>query len=219
MNGENSTKRQSLNEPDAGRTVWLWTGASALGTSIGAMLALILFPSAAFASNPTGQFSWNLVGFALAIGVPLGVSQWLVLRQLLKYRLANDSLSLHLWIPATSVGIAVMVMPLWWWDAEVFIFAPWVVAYVMFPGMILLGIAQWLILYRLISVRFTWVLRTIAGAAIGSILGLVVAFFLTPIPLEITWSFLAGAGIGRLQAMGLVSSVFTSTDREENLRS
>lgn len=214
MNRETSTKRQTRGEPDAGRTVWLWTGASALATSSGAVLALVLFPSAAFGRNPTGQFSWNLVGCALAIGVPLGVSQWLVLRHVLKYRLANNSLFLHLWIPSTSVGIAVMIMPLWWWDAEVFIFAPWTVAYAMFPGMILMGVAQWFILFRLISIRFTWALRTITGAAIGSILGLVVAFFLMPIPLEVTWSFVAGAGIGRLQAIGLVASLSTDSSGE-----
>jgi hypothetical protein len=193
----------------------IWTIGSALGTLIGAVLALILFPSAAFARNPTGQFGWNLVGFALAIGIPMGLSQWWVLRHILKSRSAKKGLFLHLWIPVTSVGIAVMILPLWWYDAEAFLFMPWLVAYPMFPGMILLGVTQWFLLYQLISARFTWALLTIMGAAIGSILGLVIAFFL-PLPLELTWSFVTGGSIGLLQAIGLSSNL--PSDRSEEIQ-
>jgi hypothetical protein len=207
MNNQTVSTRELRAKLNGSRTLWLWIGGSAIGALVGAWLALTLFPSAAFARNPTGQFGWNLVGFALSIGIPLAISQWLALRCILRYREAAHSLFLVLWIPATSIGIALMILPLWWWNAEQFALMPWLVAFPMLPGMISLGLAQWLLLYRLISGRFIWALLTIMGAAIGSILGLVAAFFLQPISLELTWAFMTGAGIGVLQSIGLAADL------------
>jgi len=106
---------------------------------------LTFFPGAAFGASPTGQFGWHLVGFASLIGAALGLSQWVVLRHLLKPANATDRLLLHLWIPATSLGIVAMLMPLWWLDAEVFILLPWMSAGPMIPGIVLLGILQQLV--------------------------------------------------------------------------
>ncbi len=207
MNDETLSKRERRSKPNGSRTLWLWVGASGTGALVGARLALTLFPSAAFARNPTGEFGWNLAGFAFSVGIPLAISQWLALRYILRQREAAHSLFLILWIPVTSIGIAVMILPLWWWNAEAFAFMPWLVAFPMLPGMIVLGLAQWLLMYRLISARSVWALLTIMGAAIGSILGLVASFFLQPIPLELTWAFMTGAGIGVLQAIELVSDL------------
>lgn len=217
MNSEPLPKHEPRTEPDASRTLWLWIGGTGIGALAGARLALALFPSAAFARNPTGQFGWNLVGFALAVGIPLATAQWLVLRHVLRYREAASSSFLVLWIPATSVGIALMILPLWWWEAQAFFFLPWLVAFPMLPGMVFLGLAQWFLLYRIISGRFTWALLTILGAGIGSILGLVAAFFLQPIPLELTWACVTGAGIGVLQGIGLVSDLQADRGRQKQL--
>ena len=87
----------------------------------------------------------------------------------------------------------------------------------MLPGMIFLGLGQWLVLYRVITARIIWVLRTIAGAAIGAVLGLVVAFgfsFLS-LPLEATWAFVLGASIGALQRSALASDLDTDLRRRE----
>ena len=195
--------------------LWIWgTGIAAL---VGAGLAVTLFPSAAFGRNPTGQFDWKLVGFALAIGIPFAVSQWLTLRFVPRYRKTANISFLVLWIPITSIGITLMMLPLWWTDAVVFFVAPWTAAIVMLPGMIFLGLGQWLVLYRVITARIIWVLRTIAGAAIGAVLGLVVAFgfsFLS-LPLEATWAFVLGASIGALQRSALASDLDTDLRRRE----
>ncbi len=109
------------------------------------------------------------------------------------------------------------MLPLWWTDAEVFFFAPWAAAVVMLPGMIFLGLGQWLVLYRVITARIIWVLRTIVGAAIGAVLGLVVAFAfsLVSIPPEATWAFVIGASIGALQRNALVSDLNADLRRRE----
>jgi len=207
MNNENLSQPELPNQPDGSRALWLWIGASAIGALAGARLALILFPSAAFARNPLGQYDWNLVGFAFSVAIPLAIAQWLALRHALRGRKAAQSVFLFLWIPVTSIGIAVMILPLWAWNAEEFAVLPWLVALPMLPGMICLGLGQWLLLYRLISARAIWALLTIMGAAIGAILGLVAAFFLQPIRLELTWAFMTGAGIGALQAIELVAAL------------
>ena len=191
------------------RLAWLWICGTGISALVGAGLALILFPSAAFARNPTGQFGWNLVGFALAIGIPFAISQWMILRYFPRYRKTAKISFLVLWIPVTSIGITLMILPLWWLDVMVLILAPWVVVVKMLPGMIVLGLGQWFVLYRVITARFIWVLRTILGAAIGAVLGLAVAIALSLIslPLETTWALVIGASIGALQRVVLVSDL------------
>ena len=205
----------------------LWIGASALGSLIGAVAALTFFPSAAFGANPTGQFGWHLVGFASLIGAALGLSQWVVLRHLLKPANATDRLLLHLWIPATSLGIVAMLMPLWWRDAEVFILLPWMSAGPMIPGIVLLGILQQLILRRLISIRLHWIPPTLIGVTIGSTLGLIavigVALFTIEnriaiqFSIDLAWSSVTGIFLGLFQARALAANLPTGR-RHEDLR-
>jgi hypothetical protein len=135
MNNETLfSKRDLRNKPNRSRTLLLWIGASATGALAGAGLALIVFPSGAFARNPAGQFGWNLVGFALSIGIPLAIFQWLALRYILRFREVAHSLFLVLWIPVTSIGTALMILPLWSWSASEFVRMPWLVAFPMLPG-------------------------------------------------------------------------------------
>jgi hypothetical protein len=203
-------------KPRAPRALALWVGASAVGALAGAQLALLLFPDAAFGRNPVGQFSWHLIGFALCMGFPVAGLQWLALRHLLRKCEPSRRSSLILWIPATSIGIALTILPLWWWDAVVFAFLPVVVLVPMLPGMICLGLIQRLLLEGLILTRYSWTIATIVGGTIGSIVGLIAGFAL-PIPLELTWAFATGAGIGVLQGSVLDSSSETN-GRDEVVR-
>lgn len=183
---------------------WLWIFGSGIGAMVGAILALILLPSAGFAVNPTGQFGWNLVGFAFVIGISFAISQWLILTYVPQYRKAVKTPFLGMLIPVSSIGITLMILPLWWWDATAFMNAPWYVVIPMLPGMIFLGLGQWLVIYGVNVARAIWALFTIIGAMTGAVIGLVMAFFL-PIPLEATWAFVTAAGIGAFQGFVLTS--------------
>lgn len=200
MNSETPSKDKISDKSERSRTLWFWIGGSAVGALVGAGLALILFPI-------VGLGGRNLVGFALAIGIAFGISQWLVLRYVPRYREEANTSWLVLWIPVTSIGVAAMILPLWWWPAEQSFWQPWLVVLPMLPGMIFLGLVQWFLLYRVISASFIWVVLTIVGAAVGSILGLVAASFPLPFPGEATWAFVTGAGIGVLQGIALVSDL------------
>jgi len=205
----------------------LWTCGSALGTLIGAIGALAFFPSAAFGANPTGQFGWHLVGFASLIGASLGLAQWAILLHLLKPTHATNRLILHLWIPATAMGIVAMLMPLWWQDAAVLVFLPLMGAAIMIPGCVLLGIAQQLILRRLIAARLVWVQPTLIGVVIGSTLGLIAvigaAFFVhetgieIPFSIDLAWSLVTGTFLGLFQARALGANL-SARHRHEDLR-
>jgi len=199
---------------NAPRAPWLWIWGSGIGAFVGAVFALALFPSAGFGIHPIGQFSWHLVGFAFSIGISFAVSQWIILRHAARYRKIANIPLLVMWIPVSSIGVTFMILPLWRWDAGVFMYAPWYVVVPMLPGMIFLGLGQWLILYRGITARIIWVLFTIMGAMAGAVAGLVVAFYL-PLPLEATWAFVTAAGIGALQGFVLASDLDTDLRRQE----
>jgi len=181
---------------------WLWAGASGVATMIGAAAALRLFPGAAFAANPTGQLGWNLVGVALGVGIPFALAQWLLLQLRIGIQGPLRALLLVCWIPASASGIAVMILPLYWWHATVLMFNPWMVVVPTLPGILLLGVMQWLILYALLRVRFKWATLTITGALVGVLLGLLASVF-TPLPLEPTWALVTGFSIGAFQSSAL----------------
>jgi hypothetical protein len=204
MDDETPKNNQFLTKHIVSRTRWLWVFGSGIGTLVGAGLALSMFPGAAFGRNPIGQFGWNLVGFSLAIGIPIALSQWLILRYVLRYRETANTSFLILWIPVTSIGLVSMILPLWWWSAAEFLFFPPIVVVPMFPGMIILGLGQWLILRQLIAATFTWVVRTIIGAAIGALFGFLVVRLAFPIPLEAMWAFVIMVSIAALQWTALV---------------
>ncbi|MDA9982817.1 hypothetical protein N9H39_08810 [Gammaproteobacteria bacterium] len=182
---------------------------------MGVVFALYQFPDAAFARNPVGQFGWHLVGFASAIGIPLAVSQWVILSYIPKYRKSANVSYLILWIPITSIGIILTILPLWFWDASAFAAMPLLVMAPILPGAIFLGFGQWFVLHQVIMAKITWVARTIIGIAIGATVGLLAAF-ITPFPMELTWAFVTGVGIGIFQGGGLTSELDTDLKRQEN---
>ena len=190
------------------RIGWWWVGVNGIGMLIGAEIAMRNFPGAAFAANPTGKFGWHLVGFAFSIAIPSALAQWALLQVTFgSQQLARTSVLL-LWIPISSVGLAAMIFPLWWWDATVFVFAPWAVVLPVLPGGILLGLGQWFVLRRIARVDFIWPILTVIGVAAGALVGLIIGFWF-PLPLEITWAFIAGASIGVFQC-GAMSDIAVS---------
>lgn len=75
---------------------------------------------------------------------------------------------------------------------------------VMLPGMMLLAVGQWFVLYRVIHASYIWTLLTIAGASIGAIVGLMAAVTLFPLALELAWAFVQGISIAVFQGIALV---------------
>jgi hypothetical protein len=186
---------------------WLWTLASAAGTGVGAYLAMRYFPEAGFAKHPTGQYGPYLYGFAVSVALPLALAQFVLLASFLGSYTPGRLVLLLLWIPATAVGVMAMILPLWSWDAFVFAIMPLAVAVVMLPGAVLMGLAQNVILYALFGTRIYWAALTVVGAVIGSVAGLVLAFMLQPMPLEVVWGIVTGAGIGATQGHLLGASL------------
>jgi hypothetical protein len=174
---------------------WLWPGFSALFIGIGAGLALQYFPGAGFGKHPTGLYDAELVGFAACVSVPMAVAQFGLLLCIVRDPLAARSFWLWLWVPLTSAALMAMILPLWSFDAQVFMLMPVMVLLPMLPGALLLGFVQWFAAYWLIGMRMYWIMLTVVGAIIGSVVGLIVAFMLQPLSMEVTWAVLTGAGI------------------------
>lgn len=193
---------------------WIWTGASAIATAIGASIAIRYFPEAGFAENPTGEYGPHLIGFAIWVGLSLAIVQCLVLATLLQTYTATRFFLLITWVPITTAGIVAMMMPLWWRSAMLFSVAPWMVIFPLLPGTVLLGLGQWLILFLLFKARFVWVTLTVLGVVIGAVAGLIVAVYLVPIQLEITWAAITGAGIGTMQ--GYVLAQILASDNVQD---
>lgn len=181
-----------------------WILASGTGGAFGAWLAWITFPSARFATNVMGHFSWALVGFASTVGIVFGIAQAAAI-SLLKpaadeWR-ARTAIMPLLWIPATAAGVFAMIFPLWWTYAEDLLLAPGYLVAVMLPGIILLSLLQWGILYFYLPV-VGWRWRTIVGAAVGVSIGLLVAMMLgafLPLPMEVIWAGAFGLILGAIQ--------------------
>ncbi len=148
------------------------------------------------------MFGWNLVGFASLVGASLAVGQWLVLRRIPAAHAARRPGVAALWVPATTIGIMAMVLPLWYIDAVVLTFVPFAVVVPMTPGMVFLGAVQWSILFLLTGANANWILVTIVGATLGAIVGLVLGMVF-PLPIEPVWAGITGLGLGVLQGMQL----------------
>ena len=195
------------------QSFWLWTGASAGGAWAGAHLALSLFPLGGFGRNPTGQFGWYLVGFALTIGLCYATAQFLVLLHVARLSGTQSSKVLLLWVPATALGIAWSIFPLWWIDAWALTLG-WLAVFVpMLPGFIVLGMTQWGVLHWAIGMGRDWLATTIVGAAIGSVAGLAAAlviYFYMPgnistlLPPETIWAVVMGGCIAAFQGQKLI---------------
>lgn len=181
----------------------LWTGAAGLAFAFGAWLAVTFVPAARFGVNPTGHFGWHLVWFAFLVGTPLALVQFLLLSRIVAPRGFLRLLLALLWIPVTSGSVVAMLLPMWWWAADTFASMPLSVVMPPLPGAALLGMTQALLLRGLAGSPGYWPIATIIGAALGCVVGLIVALF-TPYVLEIVWALVTGLGIGLCQAYALI---------------
>jgi hypothetical protein len=189
-----------MNANDKSRAGGLWIAASALGALAGAAVALGLFPGAGFARNPTGQFSYQLLWFALTVGLFFAAAQSGVLVHVIRENPGQKPILFLLWVVASTIGIVTMLLPMWWVDADALIFLPYFAFWPMLPGIGLLAVLQWLVLRSALSAGLMWIVLTIVGATIGAVVGLLAALLLAwVIPLEITWAAVTGASIGLLQ--------------------
>ena len=201
----------------------------------GAGAAVVFFPGAAFGQNPTGDFGWHLVGFAVLVGVFFALGQWSILRRFSDRYLEINPLLLGLWIPASTVAIMAMLLPLWWVTGGFFFWAPWLMVERMFPGILVLAILQWLLLWRMTAIGPKWIVLTILGSSLGAILGLFWPIILLPIsmtfspeldaafiefiefiPLEVPSAFVFGATIGLLQSGELAAAISDAVERIES---
>ena len=195
----------------------LFIGASALGAWAGARIALALFPHGAFGLKLTDQVGRDLVGFVCVFGIPFAVSQWLVMQLGRRYIGATHPFLLVLWIPITSIGITLMLVPLLWWDPGHFWIFPSLVFFPMLPGTIVLGAMQCLLLRQVIPAGHKWIISTILGLFFGSFFGWLPAKILSHggtidvfeggrlgEAFEPAWALVIGLGIGILQAITLL---------------
>lgn len=178
---------------------WLWAVGSGLALMLGGVVAVTVYPQAGFARNPTGTFGWHLVGFAAIVAATLALAQWLLVTALLRRRCA----ALVAWIPLTMGGVIALMLPLWWYDASLFMFMPWAVLLATLPGFALLAVLQNLVLRAAVGAGWRWSLFTLLGGVIGSVAGLLGALMLQPAPIEATWALFMGMSIGYFQGVVL----------------
>jgi hypothetical protein len=185
-----------------------WIGVSGLGALIGASIAMVLFPGAAFAENPTGQFGWHLVGFALSVGVPFAVAQWILLHTTLQQEKAMAGWLSAVWLVFSAAGIGAILLPLWWMPWGQVLLAPYMTVSVMIPGSLVLALGQRFVLGRIGESGADYVWLTCLGVAVGGYLGLIAAFLLSALtgallPLEHAWALLFGLTVGAFQSRPL----------------
>jgi hypothetical protein len=190
----------------------LWVGISGLGALIGATIAVASFPGAAFAENPTGQFDWHLVGFALSIGISFALAQWLLLSNLVADKRVMNTFLSGLWLIASTAGIVAILFPLWWMPWGQIILAPYWTVAVMIPGSLVLGFGQRMVLGQVgkASNRYVWL--TCFGVATGGYLGLIGAFLLmflsdALLPINHMWALLFGLIVGAFQCRPLERTI------------
>jgi len=185
------------------KLILVWALTSGSSTGLGAYVAVRFFPEAGFAQKPTGEYSFALFVLACLIGLALGSAQYVVLRKLfLNYSRSVDAWLLF-WIPATAIGVLVLIVPLYYFDAKDLLRAPWLPALIMLPGAGILGIGQWLILRHYENVGVAWIARTAIGILLGACIGLIAAFlcsvFSSPGLMEPVWAGFVGLGLGLFQ--------------------
>jgi hypothetical protein len=176
------------------------------------LLACFVFPSARIGKNPTGHFTWDLVGFAITLGLVFALCQSLALLAVAKLRggrlsrrIAATSL---LWIATTAAGIFAMIFPLWSNDAWVALVGG---VFIMAPGIVLMAALQATTIRPLTSPT-AWLWRTAVGAAAGAFVAplivISIASFLPlsyleigvgTFPAEVIWAATIGLSIGVMQ--------------------
>jgi WD40 repeat protein len=195
------------------RIAWLWIGSSAAGFLVGAILAITLFPA-----PPVDPMALEFIGnrydlreasYALAVGIPFAVLQWVVLRYVLAIYEVPDKATSFLWVPVTGIGVAAIVFLMPSMDLS---FSWSRLITLTLPAIVPLSFAQWLLLRRLIKAGIGWIFLTAAGAATG-VFAATVAGLMTGLE---GWALMFGACIGSFQALVLTHEFTADSKRRES---
>jgi hypothetical protein len=155
----------------------------------------------------SGGTPWRLPGnCAFTLSVPIASWQFLVLLFALRKDLIRWIATLILWLPVTSIGIAAMILPLWWWNASTLAGMPWIAFVPLVPGAAAMALLQRMLLRKLLDESFNWAAQTIIGVVLGATIGLV-ATFMVPAPIELTWAFVTVVGMCWPQGATLAKSL------------
>ena len=193
----------SINEPNTSgsRTIfWTWTLLTGVALGFGALLATMIVPKAGFGMHPTGKYDASILGFSLIAGLPLGIFQYLALRGWIQKAALPNYDNLFLWFPATTIGVMAILLPLWSFSAFELMVVPPLAAFVMTPGLFILGVGQWWSVRKDRLVSPLWILRTVFGGAFAACTGMLIALLAGYVaPIEFVWGSITGLVLGAIQ--------------------
>ena len=201
-------EKKNLRVLTASRIRWAWVVGSSVGSLVGASLALWMFRYV-----DVFYSIWFLFRFAIIIGIAIALSQWLMLHYVSRHIKKANTLILFLWIPVTSIGIAFLILPmgLALTPTDYSELAALFTAIYMLPGILFLGLSQWVILRQIMTARFTWAVNTIIGTATGLIVGYGLAQLTNElVPIEAMWPIVASVIIAVFQSFDLANQRFKS---------
>lgn len=200
IDAENKDNKQILWTQTASRIKWVWIVGTGTGSLVGAGLATWIYRYVDVLYS-----NWFFFRFSLIIGAPIALFQWLMLRFIPRYSKYDNTLILFLWIPVTYIGIVFLIYPLRWIlhpsaTHHFHTLSMLITVAQLIPAMLFLAVGQWLILRQLMTTKFTWVVFTIIGAAIGLLIGSAVSeLTIAHIPLEVMWAFVASVIMASFQ--------------------
>jgi len=201
MGDNNHHEKQLLWSQPASRIRWVWVVGSGVGALVGASISLWMYRYIDVLYS-----MWFFFRFAITIGMPIALSQWLILRYTSRHIKKANTLILFLWIPVTSIGIAFLILPMGFalTPTDYSELAALFTAVFMLPGILFLGLSQWLIMRKIMPAKYTWAVYTILGAVSGLIVGYVVGqLTIELIPIEATWPIVASVIIAFSQCFDL----------------
>lgn len=153
-----------------------WIGANLVAIMFGVALAMLVFPDAMAGRNPTGQFGWHLVGFSSVVSLPIAAVQSFLLAFTDLLAVRPRGRLFVMWFIATSIGVMLVPLPLWWVDVEVLIMLPHLFVVYIAGGILFLALLQYLVLRLLACGTAYWILATTLGAVLGGIVGSTVIY-------------------------------------------
>jgi uncharacterized membrane protein YccC len=83
---------------------------------------------------------------------------------------------------------------------------PWIAFVPLVPGAAAMALLQRMLLRKLLDESFNWAAQTIIGVVLGATIGLV-ATFMVPAPIELTWAFVTVVGMCWPQGATLAKSL------------
>jgi len=206
MNDNNNDEKQLLWSHPPSRIRWVWVVGSGIGSLVGASLALWIYRYVDVLYS-----MWFFFRFVITIGIPIALSQWLMLQYASRHIEKASNLILFLWIPITSIGIGFLMLPMGFalTPSDYPTLAALATVAYMLPGILFLGLSQWLIMRKVISAKYTWAIYTTIGAVTGLMFGYVIGRLTSElVPIEATWPIVASVIIAYFQCLDLPDQRF-----------